>query len=444
MIMPGNARGEGTRKRHTACALLLAIMNSVGSALAGEYTFDASEFARKPYELGGYVEYRHDRFWLNKNGAFYGLAFQGRGEPSSLTRNAATLKLEGNYRHGAASVRARTHLEYDHEDGSSERVTRFDELAGSWKPGPDLTVELGKIALKWGKGYAWNPVAFVERLKDPNDPELAREGFWMATADWVRTFDGPLKTIAFTPVLLPTGKDVNSEFGRTGHTNVAARLYLLWHDTDIDFVYLSGGSRPSRVGVDFSRNITTSLEVHGEWARVSDAQRRTITAEGQPRVVHGKADSYLLGMRYLTAKDTTFIAEYYRNGAGYTESEMEDFFVFTGNALLQQHTTPADELVRRANVAAQSGYARAQPMQRYFYLRVSQKDPFDFLYWTPAVTSIVNLADRSFSISPEIAYTGFTNVELRLRLFALGGGDRTDFGEKLNKRRVELRARLYF
>jgi hypothetical protein len=422
--------------------LVLALQ--LATATAGEYTFDASEFARKPYELGGYLEYRHDYFRLNRDGAFYALAYPGRDGPSTLARNAATLKLEGNYRYNTVAVRARTHLEYSKADGASERITRFDELAGSWKPEPGFTAEVGKIAQKWGKGYAWNPVAFVERVKDPNDPELAREGFWMATADWVKSFQGPLKTVAFTPVLLPTGSDVNSDFGRAGHTNFAAKLYLLWYDTDIDFMYLSGGSRPSRFGFDFSRNITPNLEVHGEWARISDAQRRTITAAGAPAFVQGKADSYLLGVRYLTANDTTFIAEYYRNGGGYTQSEMESFFDFVESASAEQRSAPADELVRRATAAAQGGYARAQPMQRYFYLRASQKEPFDMLYFTPALTSIINLSDGSFSVSPELLYTGFTNVELRLRFFALGGGDNTDFGEKLNRRRIELRARLYF
>jgi hypothetical protein len=50
---------------------------------------------------------------------------------------------------------------------------------------------------------------------------------------------------------------------------LAAKLYLLWYDTDLDFVYLSEGSR-TRFGFDFSRNITTNLEIHGEWARVKD------------------------------------------------------------------------------------------------------------------------------------------------------------------------------
>ena len=57
--------------------------------------------------------------------------------------------------------------------------------------------------MKWGKGYAWNPVAFLDRPKNPDDPELPLEGFVIASADTIKSFDGPLKTFAFTPVLVP-------------------------------------------------------------------------------------------------------------------------------------------------------------------------------------------------------------------------------------------------
>jgi len=266
----------------------------------------------------------------------------------------------------------------------------------------------------------------------------------MATADWVRTFEGPLKTVAFTPVVLPVGNDVNSDYATMGHTNFAAKLYLLWYDTDIDFVYLSNGSRTQRYGFDFSRNVTSNLEVHGEWARVTDFSRRAVTSTGAPRVTQGDADSYLLGVRYLSANDTTWIAEYYRNGTGYTKPEMEDFFRFVDAGLAQQQTMGVDTLLRRAAAASQSGYGRAHAMSRYAYLRVSQKEPFGILYFTPAITSILNLADRSYSVAPELSYTGFTNVELRLRFLYLKGRELSDFGEKPNARRLELRARLYF
>jgi hypothetical protein len=69
---------------------------------------------------------------------------------------------------------------------------------------------------------------------------------------------------------------------------------------------------------------------------------------------------------------------------------------------------------------------------------VSQKEPFDILYFTPALTAIVSAADRSYTISPELAYTGFKNIELRARAILLGGGADTDYGTRQNRRRAEV------
>lgn len=66
------------------------------------------------------------------------------------------------------------------------------------------------------------------------------------------------------------------------------------------------------------------------------------------------------------------------------------------------------------------------------------------MYFTPALTVIANLDDGSTSAAPELAYTGVTNLDLRLRLFFLSGNQLTDFGEKQNDRRLELRMRYFF
>ena len=57
---------------------------------------------------------------------------------------------------------------------------------------------------------------------------------------------------------------------------------------------------------------------------------------------------------------------------------------------------------------------------------------------------MANLDDHSFQLTPELQYTGFKNLELRLRLYLLHGASSTDFGEKANSRKVELYARYYF
>jgi hypothetical protein len=84
------------------------------------------------------------------------------------------------------------------------------------------------------------------------------------------------------------------------------------------------------------------------------------------------------------------------------------------------------------------------PEMNYLYLRVSQKEPFDILYFTPAITWIANIDDKSFSVAPEITYTGITNLELRLRTILIGGQRGSEFGEKQNDYRVDLRMRYYF
>ncbi|MBE0584092.1 MAG: hypothetical protein IH612_10085 [Desulfofustis sp.] len=72
------------------------------------------------------------------------------------------------------------------------------------------------------------------------------------------------------------------------------------------------------------------------------------------------------------------------------------------------------------------------------------KSRFDLLYLTPALTTIVNLADGGFSLAPEIGYTGFTNWELRLHVTVLAGETETDYGEKPNDARAELWLQYFF
>jgi hypothetical protein len=142
------------------------------------------------------------------------------------------------------------------------------------------------------------------------------EGVYALSADYTKSFAGPLKTLSFTPVLQPVYDHVNAEFGRKNYVNAAGKLYLLWYDTDIELMVLTGGSRTTRFGADFSRNLSVNWEIHGEIAYIKDVQNSLLDPSGRVSTVEYDATSYLLGIRYLTARDTTFILEYYRNGAG--------------------------------------------------------------------------------------------------------------------------------
>jgi hypothetical protein len=59
-------------------------------------------------------------------------------------------------------------------------------------------------------------------------------------------------------------------------------------------MFLTGKSRTPRFGFDFSRNISTNLEVHGEFAYINNSQK-TIDEQGKVSESKFDAKSYLWG-----------------------------------------------------------------------------------------------------------------------------------------------------
>jgi len=408
-----------------------------------EYKFEPSEIEKKPYHVGGYVEFRPNLFVLDRDAGLYKLRFFNRDEGHTIEDYNGRLWIEGSYEKGIVGLFLKTNLGLSYSYQGWDHETKIYEGYLSLKPSSSLTFDLGKRTFQWGKGYAWNPVAFVDRPKDPDDPELPREGYIAATADYIKSFSGPLKTLSVTPVIFPVYDNVNDTFGEINHLNVAGKIYFLFYDTDIDFLFLTGGSKTNRFGVDFSRNITTNLEVHGEFAFIKNQKKNVVDSSGKVSESKFDAKSYLLGLRYLTSWDMTCILEYYHNGTGYSHSEMKDFFSLIDNGFNQFLSSGDTKLLGQAGALNKGNYGVISPMKDYVYLRISPKEPFNILYFTPAITGIVNL-DGSFSISPEFLYEGIKNWEFRLKGFAIVGPKGTEFGEKQNDYRIELRVRYYF
>jgi len=424
-------------------AVFLIILNA-GVLPAAEYTFDLSEIEKKPYGFGGFLEFRPVLFGLDREAAFYRIRYFDQEQESIRDDYNLGLRLEGSYEKGATGLffKSDALLNYTDDDWSDD----FKVLEGylALKPANGFSLNAGKRVLPWGKGYAFNPVAFVSRPKDADDPNEALEGYYVIDADFIKSYDGLLKTLAFTPVLLPVTDDINDDFGRADHLNFAAKLYLLFWDTDLDFMVFTGSSRTTRYGFDFSRNIGTNFEVHGEAAWVTDFQEKFIDNQGRLTTETADVLQALFGIRYLTANDVTCIIEYYHNGGGIGVDDAENFYKFVDRAYDRYLAAADSSQLFRAAQLSRGTLAAARPMRDYMYFRASIKEPFDLLYFTPAFTSIVNLNDRSLSLTPELAYTPITNLDLRLRCAFLAGAPQTEFGEKQNNYRLELRVRYYF
>ena len=435
-----------TWKTYTLASLLALLSLAALPALVlaeEEYGFDLEEFAEKSRAWGGYAEVKWERSDINQDGGLSALNFY-RDPRTDLESLSSTLQLDGSFSQGMTTfnwVLQATGVQYDLEWNDQADV--FEGYA-SIKATPNLTLDLGKKVFKWGKGYAWNPVGFIDRAKDPNNPEEAMEGYIGTGLDLVKSYSGDLQTVALTTVALPVWQGVNEDFGEQNNVNLAAKLYLLYKDTDIDLLWYGGNSRTTRYGLDFSKNLATNLEVHGELAHIPKQRYKVLTENNTLALRETSDTSYLVGARYLTEKDLTAIVEFYHNDDGYTEQETERFFQLADQGYSQFLTTGDDTLLQQTEAVGESGYNRAQSGRNYLYARITQKEPFDILYFTPGITAIVNLDDQSSSLSPEMVFTGITNWEMRFRFSWLNGAEMSEYGEKQNSNKLELRARYFF
>jgi hypothetical protein len=410
----------------------------------GEIEKEIESKSKAPFSLNGFLEFEPKLFGADPDTALYRLKFFDQNEGETFEEYPFSSRLEGTYTRGDLSVFFRGNAEVKSSNDGFEETTKLLEGFASYKHNANLSFDAGKKLVRWGKGYAWNPVNFIGRNRDPEDPEEALEGFILFRADAVRSFSGPMKTANLSAVALPVYDNFNDDFGKEDHVNFASKLYLLLWDTDIDFLYFGGASRTTRFGFDFSKNLLTNLEIHGEWAYVSNFEKGAVDSQGRFSRQEYDAINYLIGLRYLTEQETTFILEYYHNGQGFTQEELKRFFDFADTSYENFTRTSQDGGLQRGRTLLKSAFGRPNPGRDYIYFRASQKEPFGILFLTPAVTSILNLSDKSFVLIPEVTYSLRQNIELRGRVAGLFGSKDTEYGEKRNEYRFELRIRYFF
>ncbi|ACN16980.1 hypothetical protein HRM2_39220 [Desulforapulum autotrophicum HRM2] len=410
---------------------------------AEEFSFDVDELEKKNFEWGGYAELKWEHMYLNEGSAFE-ILNPSKPSGSTLDRLSGTLQIDGSYLGGITSLNwtLKASGQQDNLDWY-DQADIFEAYVGL-KPTPRLAASLGKKSYKWGKGYAWNPAGFLNRPKDPDDPEEALEGYTTVELDLVKSFAGKLQTAALTTVILPVWNEINEEFGEINNVNLAVKLYLLYKDTDIDLIYYTGNSRSSRYGLDFAKNLAANFEIHGELAYLPNQETFVLQKDGSTLLRERSALSGLIGLRYLSENNITSIIEYYHNDSGYSTGEMDRFYQLVVEGENQLYSSGSDLLLDQARDVSRKGYGRPQSGRNYLYGRFTQQEPFDILYFTPGLITIYNLDDLSFSISPEILYTGFTNWEMRLRCTFREGSSFTEYDEKLTHSKLELRLRYFF
>ena len=214
------------RRSLSGWLLLLVLLCPTAIFAADEFTFELEEFAKKALKMGGYAELKWEHMDINQSSAFSLL--NPVHNLSSLDRFSGSLQLDGRYDQGISNFNWRLKASAQQDNiGWYDRSDVY-EAYGSIKPTPLFTGSIGKKSYKWGKGYAWNPIGFINRRKDPNDPDEALEGYITTEIDLIKSYTGALRTAALTTVILPVWDDFNDDFGEVNHLNLATKLYFLF------------------------------------------------------------------------------------------------------------------------------------------------------------------------------------------------------------------------
>jgi hypothetical protein len=440
-----------SKYRYPLFILLMSLMAwpaFCAHAGASEYDFAIPESDPVPWSFGGRVTARTTWHRLDDSTAGYRRLYAGTDPGANTHDFQALAELSASWRSNMFQAVLLTHHDRTRTFFDSEWDHAVYEGYVSVSPGPNLTLDAGKKPVLWGTGYAWNPAGFLNRPKDPDDPGLNLEGRTFLGMDYIKSFsEGHLNNIGITALVLPVIDGfANTELGENLDVNSAVKLYFLWRDTDIDLIWFNGPDQPHSFGIDFAKNLAPHFAVHGELAVQKDVPVPAVMPNGAIQQTDETQVSSLVGLRYLNTHDTTFIAEYYHNGAG--QDDLWEATASMGSKASQ--TVPASPASPVSTAATESmgsvgsTATRRNPGRDYFYIKVSQKEPADILYLTAWMAAVVNLHDHSFNLQPGLTWTPVTNLEINTRVGIPLGPAETEFGEKPDRFRPEIWVRYYF
>ena len=408
------------------------------SAFSQEYDFDIPVEEEARIEFNGNLDAKWGMLQTRKSSPFFGLKFYDDSEKSDyLSQYRLDFYLDGVYRHKQVGFFMKTFYQYAKEEPLSPS---FYELYGSLNLSPRLSISIGKRRFNWGKGYAFNPVGYVNAEKDPENPDLALAGKTSVYISYNRSFTSNyLQNFSVGAILLPPEAEINQKFESADKIGAALKLYCLLKNIDIDFMTVFKKDEPRRFGLDFSTNLRENLEIHAEFSYAHEEIKYLIVDDliSQHKMDSG---SYILGLRYLNRFNTTLIAEYYHNNSGLSKNDFNSYV----NYLQKSIESNIPDLINRAKSNMSTIFRSKTLMQDYLYVKLIQPEPFSWLYSSVSLFTIYNLADKSFLLSPQLSYKPYTNFEVLLWPVLFFGGNNTEYGSKQFERKIEIWMRFHF
>jgi hypothetical protein len=212
--------------------------------------------------------------------------------------------------------------------GADETVNSLREAYLSWQPeGGNTVVEFGRINLRYGPGYGYNPTDFFRdgslRAMTSADPFALREnrlGSVMLRGQ--RLWTGGSLSVAYSPKLAdhPNPDGWSLDLGSTNNRDralIALSTQFSQRVSGQVLVYKEDGLSPA-LGANLTALLSDAAVAHLEWSRSSelDLLSRALALQG-PAATHNR---FVGGITYTTLGKLSVTAEYQYNGFGLNQS----------------------------------------------------------------------------------------------------------------------------
>jgi len=429
-------------------ALAQGLFNQQDSGLL-QHRRQSEEADQQVFDLTGQIQYRHCLSAENEKAKSYhlerlyqeGKDYQQGKENSRQLADWLQIRLWGNERWEKSEFFWKMKGIAQTDGAKLEKKTELEEAYLSWALYPGLQLSAGQKIFPWGKSRSFNPQAFLDLPRHPLDFDPSRCGLIFCGLEYGQKFPpgpDPLKELTLTTLAFPVQERINEEFGQPKHWNLAGKLSLLFWNTEIDFLALRGKSRPERYGFSFSRQLGPIWEIYGDFGVSPQYDKIFLDRSGTLWQTRYAAFYSLWGIQYKR-ETIRWSAEYYRNKAGFTPQEMQDYYQYLDKIVnLQSSENENQALAKRLLTLTETYYRRPDLMQEYAYFEIMKREPLDLRPLTFSLAGVWNLQDRSYGLCPQLQYRAKSNLSLSLRAPVAAGEPNSEFGEKSTRWAAEV------
>jgi len=350
-------------------------------------------------------------------------------------RLALDLRYDGTFAPGWRAVFS-DRLDLVRTEGAGSRnVNALREAYVSWQARPDTSIDLGRVNLRHGTAWGYNPTDFFRggalRSVVSPDPALLRENrLGTVVVQGQRVWSDSAVSAAFSPKLATTPSDAGESLD-LGSTNARNRWLLTASHRfgaalSPQLLVYGGESTPTQVGLNVSTLLNSATVAFVEYAAGRD---RSLVARALGRA---EAESWrqraALGLTYTTAFNLSLTVEADFNGAAPNRSQWDALRAGApGSSLrLLQASQDLQELpVRRA--------AFVYAIWRDAFIR--RLDLSGFVRYDAVTHSRAQWLETRYH---------WDGVDLALQWQLYSGGPDSVYGSVPQKRAVEASLRVYF